>query len=26
MHWNSEWYLGETQVMNFIGAGSVFVW
>jgi hypothetical protein len=26
MHWKSEWYLGETQVMNFIGAGSVFVW
>ncbi len=26
MHWRSEWYLGETQSLNFIGAGATFVW
>jgi hypothetical protein len=26
MHWTSEWYRGEKQTMNFIGAGSTFVW
>jgi hypothetical protein len=26
MHWKSEWYRGETQIVNFIGAGSTFVW
>jgi len=26
MHWRSDWYLGETQALNFIGAGSVFAW
>ena len=26
MHWKSEWYLGEKQTLNFVGAGSTFVW
>jgi hypothetical protein len=26
MHWRSDWYLGEKQALNFIGAGSTFVW
>jgi hypothetical protein len=26
MHWKSEWYGGETQSLNFIGGGAVFVW
>jgi hypothetical protein len=26
MHWKSDWYRGETQTINFIGAGSTFVW
>ncbi|HEY2900022.1 MAG TPA: porin [Polyangia bacterium] len=26
MHWKSDWYRGETQTVNFIGAGSTFVW
>jgi hypothetical protein len=26
MHWHSLWYLGETQSLNFIGAGSTFIW
>jgi hypothetical protein len=26
MHWRSEWYRGEVQTINFVGAGSVFVW
>jgi len=26
MHWTSEWYRGEKQTLNFIGAGSTFVW
>jgi porin-like protein len=26
MHWRSEWYRGETQSLNFIGAGATFVW
>ena len=26
MHWNSQWYLGETQVLTFVGGGAVFVW
>ena len=26
MHWKSTWYLGETQALDFIGAGSTFVW
>jgi hypothetical protein len=26
MHWRSEWYLGETQSLNFIGAGATFLW
>jgi hypothetical protein len=26
MHWESKWYLGETQSLNFIGAGSTFIW
>jgi hypothetical protein len=26
MHWRSDWYLGEKQTLNFIGAGSTFVW
>ena len=26
MRWRSEWYLGEVQNLNFIGAGSTFVW
>ena len=26
MHWKSLWYLGETQALDFIGAGSTFVW
>ncbi|HVR62360.1 MAG TPA: hypothetical protein VMU50_10700, partial [Polyangia bacterium] len=26
MHWKSEWYRGESQTVNFIGAGSTFVW
>ncbi|HET6284885.1 MAG TPA: porin, partial [Polyangia bacterium] len=26
MHWKSEWYRGESQILNFIGGGSTFVW
>jgi hypothetical protein len=26
MHWKSTWYLGESQSLDFIGAGSTFVW
>jgi hypothetical protein len=26
MHWQSKWYLGESQSLNFIGVGSTFVW
>jgi hypothetical protein len=26
MHWKSEWYLGEQQTLDFIGAGCVFEW
>jgi hypothetical protein len=26
MHWRSDWYLGESQSLNFIGAGSTMVW
>jgi hypothetical protein len=26
MHWRSDWWRGEKQVLDFIGAGSVFVW
>jgi hypothetical protein len=26
MHWHSEWYRGEVQNIDFVGAGSVFVW
>jgi hypothetical protein len=26
MHWVSRWYLGESQSLNFIGAGATFVW
>jgi hypothetical protein len=26
MHWQSKWYLGESQSLNFIGAGSTFLW
>jgi Gram-negative porin len=26
MHWRSDWYLGESQALNFIGAGSTMVW
>jgi hypothetical protein len=26
MHWKSQWYLGESQTLNFVGAGSTFVW
>ena len=22
MHWRSDWYLGESQSLNFVGAGS----
>ena len=26
MHWQSKWYLSESQSLNFIGVGSTFVW
>jgi|SRR5579862_6925885 len=26
MHWRSDWYLGESQSLNFVGAGSTMVW
>jgi hypothetical protein len=26
MHWRSSWYRGEAQDIDFIGAGSAFVW
>jgi hypothetical protein len=26
MHWESTWYRGESQKLNFIGAGATFVW
>jgi hypothetical protein len=26
MHWRSEWYLGETQSLNFAGVGATLVW
>ena len=26
MHWRSDWYRGESQTLNFMGAGSTFVW
>lgn len=26
MHWTSEWYRGEIQTMDFVGAGSTFLW
>jgi hypothetical protein len=26
MHWKSTWYLGEEQALNFVGAGTTFVW
>jgi hypothetical protein len=26
MHWQSKWYLGESQSLNFIGVGSTFAW
>jgi hypothetical protein len=26
MHWRSDWYRGETQTLNFMGAGSTFSW
>jgi Gram-negative porin len=26
MHWRSDWYLGETQALNFVGLGSTMVW
>ncbi|HEV3193116.1 MAG TPA: hypothetical protein VGY54_21560, partial [Polyangiaceae bacterium] len=26
MHWISDWYLGENQVLNFTGGGATFVW
>jgi hypothetical protein len=26
MHWKSEWYRHEQQTIDFIGAGSTFVW
>lgn len=26
MHWKSEWYAGETQGLNFVGAGANLIW
>jgi hypothetical protein len=26
MRWRSDWYLGEQQTLNFVGAGSTMVW
>jgi len=26
MHWKSDWYLGESQTLNFVGSGAAFVW
>jgi hypothetical protein len=26
MHWISDWYLGENQILNFMGGGATFVW
>jgi predicted porin len=26
MHWRSTWYRGEVQTIDFVGAGSTFVW
>jgi len=26
MHWESDWWRGEVQVLQFIGAGSTFAW
>jgi hypothetical protein len=26
MHWRSDWWRGESQTLNFVGAGSTMVW
>ncbi|HVY32320.1 MAG TPA: porin [Polyangiaceae bacterium] len=26
MHWMSDWYLGESQTLDFVGAGATFEW
>jgi hypothetical protein len=26
MHWTSDWYLGESQTLNFVGSGATFEW
>jgi hypothetical protein len=26
MHWKSDWYLGESQTLNFLSAGANFIW